>query len=885
MNSSSNLNIKNQPDTTDLEIGSFNEEEDQFINKKQLVHIDDDTSINVDISDDDRSKSSTLKKSFLINNMSAFNEQFPINNQLANKKNENDNDINDLTNSADFYNNSQNGIGSFPLMMSDRNKEILNKNKINNNIEDNNFDINNLNNNEMIQSLGTKIDNNGYFFSKENEQINEENNNINNINYLTNKKINIKNKDMNISIKDIDDEEEEEYSNDNNNIQKMLQKKMTPYTIMNENNNINNLNNKINYKNDFIQKSNNQNNNINYNNINKIPNFNNNRFNILKKSNFSLYILGINTSKFSGSVNTSEQTFGLMQSKEFQNKYAQLESKYNALLAQNKKLEENYEELKNSNKSVLDLLTYWQKFYLEILEIVKPKNPNKNDTSISDYMDDPYRIQVINDVKKIVLISRDKVYNNFYLSKNISFNFKGKEKEEKNKEDKNKSDINNFNDKNNLIQIESFTYRGKEKEKEKTIHKKNLNEEDDLNSLPPIRRKEKINTGINTDITGEIFNEPVIKEVIKEVEVIKKIPLQKFDKKSLNICSNIQNIFYKNIPSEKQDTKQKNILENINKNEPIIKSKPKISNTNSNSKLNIVKETKPLFSGLKIKSSITFNIKGQPPKTPKKFKKNIMHKIAIVQTDMTSKNINSIETLNKACSSQLLNSQREKEKMQKLYEDKIASLNNYINENLKSIKKEKNAKNCKNKEKNSKNNNDDENNNNLIKNKDNETPINLNSSFIFLPEMIPPENTYKIFIHCVKHFKYEEDIYKKYLEEEDLYTLKAFVEKMEKYLIGASLPVLKYNKKVKKEKDKEKSKDKNINDNYIKPENIIQKKYKDNNIIINHVRQKSSNSSKFKISSNSDNKVAGGENKINHIYNNNSTFNKYKAAIMALKDY
>ena len=66
-----------------------------------------------------------------------------------------------------------------------------------------------------------------------------------------------------------------------------------------------------------------------------------------------------------------------------------------------------------------------------------------------------------------------------------------------------------------------------------------------------------------------------------------------------------------------------------------------------------------------------------------------MHKIAIVQTDMTYKNINSIETLNKACSSQLLNSQREKEKMQKLYEDKIASLNSYINENIKPAKKEK----------------------------------------------------------------------------------------------------------------------------------------------------------------------------------------------------
>ena len=161
--------MKNQQEITDLEIGSFNEEEEeQFINKKQLVHIDDDTSINVDISDDDRSKSSTMKKSYLINNMSAFNEQFPINNQLNNKKKENENEIeiNDLTNSADFY-NSENPIGSFPLIMSDRNKEIMNKNKVNNNIEENNnFDIHKINNKEMIQSLETKIDNNGYFFSK-----------------------------------------------------------------------------------------------------------------------------------------------------------------------------------------------------------------------------------------------------------------------------------------------------------------------------------------------------------------------------------------------------------------------------------------------------------------------------------------------------------------------------------------------------------------------------------------------------------------------------------------------------------------------------------------------------------------------------------------------
>ncbi len=122
MTSTNNNNQKNQVDTTDLEFGSFNEEEDQFINKKQLVHIEDDTSINVDVSEDDRSKSSSLKKSFLINNISAFNEQFPVNNQLTNKKNENynENDLNDITNSADFY-NSQNGLENIPETIEEKN--------------------------------------------------------------------------------------------------------------------------------------------------------------------------------------------------------------------------------------------------------------------------------------------------------------------------------------------------------------------------------------------------------------------------------------------------------------------------------------------------------------------------------------------------------------------------------------------------------------------------------------------------------------------------------------------------------------------------------------------------------------------------------------------
>ena len=244
-----------------------------------------------------------------------------------------------------------------------------------------------------------------------------------------------------------------------------------------------------------------------------------------------------------------------------------------------------------------------------------------------------------------------------------------------------------------------------------------------------------------------------------------------------------------------------------------------------------------------------------------------MQKIAEVQTDLTYKNINSIETLNKACSSQLINSQREKEKLQKFYEDKINSLNNIIEEKNKSIKKEKekNKKLEKNKEKKDKELNLN-NENKIIENKE---EINLNNSFIFLPEMIPPENTYNIFIHCIKHFKYEEDIYKKYLQEEDLYTLKNFVQKMEKYLMEASLPILKYNKKNKKEKSKEKK--------VINVENKDIKKYNENENI-NNEKKIFSNSLYSK-----NNKNKGGE-KINTIYNNSNTFNKYKAAILALKE-
>ena len=817
MSSINNNNQKNQVDTTDLEFGSFNEEEDQFINKKQLVHIEDDTSINVDMSEDDRSKSSSFKKSFLINNISALNEQFPNSNQLNNKKNENynENEINDLTNSADFYNN-QNVLGDIPESNEERNKNE------------------NINNDEVIQSLETKIDNNGYFFSRKNKQILENNINNNYKNLVNNKKITLKNTNNdNLSIKDIDNEEvEEEEDKDNinnkNNIrtsQMMVKKNLTPNEIINKYINNQNINN---YNEEFLQ------NNLNSNG-NKYPNLNSNDFNTdsYQQENFYFNIINTN-SKFSGSVNSSEQTFGLIQSREFQNKYAQLEAKYNSLLAQNKNLEANYQELKNSNKSVLDLLTYWQKFYLEILEIVKPKNENKNsDNSISDYMDDPYRIQVINEVKKIVLIARDKAYNKFYISSPIRLDIKRIENIIDNKKTKEK--INDVSSLLSMKQIESFYVKGNVN---KIEEKKNNNEDNSNNSSSSIKYKEKINIGTNTEINNE------------KVSNMKN----KYDKKKLKISSKVQNISY------------------IHK----IQKKTKSNNSNEVE----IKVIKNKFNKLNINSDININYKGNSQKNQKKFKKNIMHKIAIIQTDMTCKNINSLETLNKACSSQLLNAQKEKEKMQKLYEEKISSLNNYINENIKPAKKEKENK-SKNKEKKKEKIKEEE----VIKEKEQKEKEdmvpNLNSSFIFLPEMIPPENTYKIFMHCVKHFKYEEDIYKKYLEEEDLYTLRSFVEKMEKYL---TLSLLK-NKKAKKENKYKERKDKNNiiinNDNFdiydnedMNEENISQKRQKDNNMY--NTKQKFSNA-KSKLPNNS-------ENKKSNIYNNNNTFNKYKAAIMALKD-
>ena len=139
----------------------------------------------------------------------------------------------------------------------------------------------------------------------------------------------------------------------------------------------------------------------------------------------------------------------------------------------------------------------------------------------------------------------------------------------------------------------------------------------------------------------------------------------------------------------------------------------------------------------------------------------------------------------------------------------------------------------------------------------------LNNSNLFLPEMIPPEQTYKIFIHCIKHFKYEEENYKKYIEEEDLQNLKYFVNKMEKYLIGTSYPV---QRKI------------HESIHYYKPiESTYQKKYKES--ILTGIKPLTFSKSRI------DSKTKNIDYRSYSTVNNNSTFNKYKAVIKALKNW
>ena len=691
-------NFKNENNNTEDEMESFNEEEednDLFMNKKELVHIENDTSINVDKSfDDDHSKTSTMKKGgLIINNISAIKEQFSQGMDYSDKK---------LVDQNFFNKQIKAELGDY----------IDTENKI---------EQKNLNNLKQNQN-GLKINPKNYFETF-NNLASEENSNI------------------------------------CNNLQS------------NKDNTLNNM---------IIGKKNY----INYDNKLK----NDNKFNI---TNFNHSYIALN--QFNNKVPENNNP------NEVKNQYNQLESNYINLKNQYQKLKNDYEEINNSNKSLLELLSYWQKFYLEVKEIVLPEGKkNNNDFPANDYMDDPYRIQVIDEVKKLIIISRDKVHNNFYKTSDINFSILKNINNKSNEPENN----NNF-----LVQqrVESFIFNheviksdeANENINDLKISKKFLDESDDLD-FPPIRYySEKINIGINTDSM-----------------LIEKPKIYKFDSKSLSICRNNKEFVIKGKEIE-------NLM--INRNP-----------------LNSLSKYKNQETDMKIVSLEKILLKGKP-NFAKKFKKNTTYKFACIQTDMSKEGIND-----------LILFKNENETIQKQLEDKINTLNEVIN-------------NSENKNKNFKINNIKNNKENNIPNKNS----NNNNSKIFLPEMIPPENTYKIFMNCIKNFKYEEAMYQKYIIEEDIINLKNFVEKMEKHLVGNSLQVLKATKR----KDY-------IIHSKLNNESNIQKKYKER--ILSGIRPKYSNiNTKKRNTSDSKNYYERSNSVIN---NNNVIFNKYKASIMSLKD-
>ena len=716
MNQRNNFKSQNQINNSDDEIDSFNDEEEEndvFMNKKELVHIENDTSINVDKSfDDEHSKASTLKRGgLIINNISAINEQFSQGIELSDKKM---GDANFFTKQLADFNDTENKKEQNPLN-----------------------DFREIKNNIQINPTN-------YFETFNNLSISEEN---------------------------------------NKNTQKS---------------NINILNNMIIGKKNYI---------INEKNKNKenysITNFNHN-------------YIGIGQTNKNVNLN-GESMISLRES---QNKCKQFESKYFNLNNQYKKLKNEFDEINNSNKSLLDLLSYWQKFYLEIKEIVLPEErKNNNDKSIGDYMDDPYRIQVIDEVKRLIIISRDRVYKNYYKTTINNFAII-------NNNDNNNNNVSNDKWNKNLsqIKVESFNILKFKILKDDDLNdninnvkmsKKFLDESDDLDFLPPLKYPEKINIGINTDNLESDDNN---KEAI-------------FDSKKLFISQKINKYtFFEikgNININKLTTKQEN---------PRIK---KVISGSSNKNIFIKNKQKDL----KINSLEKITIKGKLT-FPKKFKKNTTYKFAFIQTDLSNTEIK-----------ELINFKKEKEIIVKQYEEKINTLNNYIKNN--NILTNRNIKKI--------------NNYNIKNNKENNSPnknTNNSNPIIFLPEMIPPENTYKIFMNCIKNFKYEENIYQKYMQEDDLYILKNFVEKMEKYLIGASLPVL----KAVKRKDY-------IIHTKANNESSTQKKYKEKILtgkkpIFFNVNAKKRNTSDSK----------NYYDRSNSVLNNNIIFNKYKAAVMSLKD-
>ena len=714
MNNQNKILRQRQLEDTGDEIISFHEDEEEhnYLGKKELVEIEGDKSIDPDYSyDDDRSKLSTIKRNtntelmkLLTDSTTELYQRKSGTNNLSinddfSKDLSRDNDINNMLNSKNF---------NAPLSKNN-NIIITPMNDFGN--ENNKF-------NNILQQIPTKIDNN-FFYGTSGFNTNY-NNNI-----LTNK---------------------------------------------------NNM---------FIN---------NNNNLNSIKRFNNNNNKKYQINSFNYFIQG----KTYNTFNQSNPSFGIMQSTE---------------------LEKNYKELEKSYNEVLNLIQYWQNFYLDIAKLVSENiNINKDDP-----FSDEFKFAVIDNVKSIVKLAKQKAFSIFEICKEGNLIVLNNDKKNivKNKEynfipfhnlnfqinnNKEKEDLLLMYSKENSFMIQRMIKLNNENNK--TFKRKKYYKEDDsLDSLPPVIYRKYITEGTNTD--NNFINEKIIiKKEIVEKPIIKEIPIKYFPKEKLKTNKNNSFTIKKEI---------KKIILNKTQN-----STPKNSNRQNSPSKNKI---------LKITTENIINIFQKPKKEKIK-----IFKVQQSETEMKYFDIEKLELLNRELSLQISESEKEKNQLKKTLEDKIKLLSEKENEN-KNLNTESNIINT--------------NNSNLL----------LNNSYLFLPEMIPPEQTYKIFIHCVKHFKYEEENYKKYMEEEDLQNLKLFVNKMEKYLIGTSYPVQRKPESI----------------YYYKPiESAYQKKYKES--ILTGIKPLTISKSRT------------GSNKKSIDYrsystvNNNSTFNKYKAVIKALKN-
>ena len=746
MNNQRGLLRQRQFEDTGDDIISFHEDEEEhnYLGKKELVEIEGDKSIDPDFSyDDDKSKLSTIKKNTNTELMKLltdsttelYQRKSGTNNLIGSSDNDfskdlsRDNELNNLLNSKTF---------NAPLTKTG-NTIITTMNQYQNQ---------NPKYSNILQQIPTKIDNNFYYGSNYNSNSNFNNNNFN--------------------------------SNNKNNI----------------------------LSNQSINFMNSNNNNSTSNNINSIKKLNNNK--IYQINSFHYYIQGKNYQSF----NQRDPSFGFGQSLE---------------------LEKNYKELEKSYNEVLGLIQYWQKFYLDIANLVSENISINQDDPFSD----DFKFAVIDNVKNIVKLAKEKAFSIFEICNVENINILNKNKKRK-KNDFIQFDNLNFEilgyEKENILLMYSkendFMIQKTVKLNEDNIHKgfkrkKYYKVDDSLDSLPPIIYRKYMTEGTNTDkiilndiqiqtdknfIQKEIIEKPIIKEVIKEkiIEVQNNI----FIKENLKIIK-INSFLIK------KEVKKNSLL-----NKQIQNSTPKNS-----SRPKTPTKMKVILRVVSIKEN-NINIIGKPKKEKVK-----IFKVQNTQSDLKYTEIERIELLNRELSLQITEAENEKKELIKDLEEKKKLISE--KEKEKSINTEQN--------------------NMLNTNTSNNL---LNNSFLFLPEMIPPEQTYKIFIHCIKHFKYEEENYKRYMEEEDLQNLKLFVNKMEKYLIGTSYPVQRRPQNT---------------IHYYKPvESTAQKKYKES--ILTGIKPMTLSKSR------TNSKSKNIDYRSYSTVNNNATFNKYKAVIKALKN-